>query len=130
VGLTEPHATGAGSARAALPIVMFGIGTTPLEPDADLDDETSGGGGRLEEKAAGSGGAIRPESGVESNRSLSTSCVTGTFISKSRKLELALSAFGSTPRAAALALCSNGMSSAIGSISSVRSSPPYGTPAP
>jgi hypothetical protein len=88
----------------------------------------SAGGGRLDENAAGSGGAIEPCGGVESNRSLSTSCATGGFTSKSRSVVEALRAGG---RGAAGGVAGRlrssaaiGASSSTGSISSVRSSPP------
>jgi len=54
--------------------------TRALEPNEKLDSAACGaeavlspGGGRLDENAAGSGGAIEPCGGVESNRSLKTS---------------------------------------------------------
>jgi hypothetical protein len=93
------------------------------------------GGGRLDENAAGSGGA-RVDDGAESNRSLSTSCALGASSSKpvlARGDEATLGATGVATGGAAgvfRSSCPNGMSSATGSISSVRSSPPYGTPAP
>jgi hypothetical protein len=99
------------------------------------------GGGRLVENAAGSGGSIEEPGGggVESNRSDNTSCATGAFSSESRLAD------GGRGFAARRGVASagvttggvitsesglNGMSSAIGSTSSVRSLPPYGTATP
>jgi hypothetical protein len=59
-----------------LPMSMLGIAIT-----AGASGARSGGGGRPDVNAAGSGGAIEPPDGVESNRSLRSNCLTGTAIS-------------------------------------------------
>lgn len=121
--------------------LMLGIATTALELVAGRGSNAGlgpgAGGGRLEENADGSGGAMKAGGGVESKRSLNASCVTGALSSLSRRegagvLRGAAGAGAGVgvergASTAAARFCSSpmkGASSAMGSISSVRSSPP------
>jgi hypothetical protein len=125
---------------------MFGNATTALRLVDAGCGLLCGGGGRLEENAAGSGGSINPGGGVESNKSLSINCAAGVFICKSRRGTLGVwrgtaggAAGGAEAAGGALAFLAmavateaprfrssgvKGTSSATGSTSSVRSSPP------
>lgn len=128
---------------ASPPTLMLGIATTALALATGVGSNAGlgldGGGGRLDENAAGSGGAMKAGGGVESKRSLKASCVTGAFSSLSRReapgtLRGVAGVGGGVGvnRGASVVtdaarLCSSptkGASSAMGSISSVRSSPP------
>ena len=127
-------------ADASPTTLMLGMATTPLVLAAGGSNAGLGaGGGRLDENAAGSGGVMNAGGGVESKRSLNASCVTGAFSSLSRSevaAALRPAAFAGAgvgvSRGASTATgderlfssLTKGASSAMGSISSVRSSPP------